>query len=230
MQKTILALLATIFLMSATTDADGFGGLFRSRSNYYSSYYYGSYYPSYYYSGYYSPSYYSGYYPSYYSSYYYPSYYYSSDYYTPSVSYSYYVPTYYYTAPALACSSTVAVPVVNVANPTPAPASTNEPPTKSKRVPNVEDNTKEQTKVSNYSMFASTNSAKQSVDQVRVGFWNLTDTDYQLRVDGQVHTLKRNKGVSLTLDREFVWQLNQRKSVREVIPQSESSSEILIRD
>jgi hypothetical protein len=238
MRKLTLGLWTAGLLMLWTSTAHGFGfGLFRSGSNSTPSYR-SSYYPSYYSSSY---PYYSSYYPSSYSSYYssfYPSYWYSSSYYYPTYyssalytpSVAYYVPTYYYAAPAVACAAAVApVPAVpSYAVPTTAPASTtNEPPlqTTPKRVPNVQDDASKPGMTSFYQY----TSARQSEPEIRVGFWNMTQRDFVLQVGGETHLLKSDRGVTLNLPRDFVWQLDQRAAEAESVPVNRSSFEILIR-
>jgi hypothetical protein len=70
---------------------------------------------------------------------------------------------------------------------------------------------------------------KRNTDQVRVGFWNLSDRDVILRVNGQSWSLPRDKSVTLTLDRRFAWQLAGSDPQTERVPAGKSSLEILIR-
>jgi len=63
----------------------------------------------------------------------------------------------------------------------------------------------------------------------RVGFWNLTDRDLTVKVDGQPHALARGRGLTLTLGRQFVWQVDQRAPTNERIPEDKTTLEIVIR-
>lgn len=211
-------------LLVSHSPAYGFGwGLFRS-----SSYYYPAYYSS---SSYYYPTYTA-------SSYYYPS----VSYYTPTVSYyaptvSYYVPTVsyyvpstpvYYVAPTVVAPTVVApvaacaVPAVTstpavvtrpaplLANPIPAPAS--QPST----------SRSSGTQVSYYN-------APADGERVRVGFWNVSGREVVLQVNGAAYTLAAGRAVTLSVPRQFVWQVDQNQAQSEAVPASRSNYEIVIR-
>jgi len=65
--------------------------------------------------------------------------------------------------------------------------------------------------------------------RVSVSFWNLTGRDLTLTAGGQTAALPRGKCVTLSLNREFVWQANGREPKLERVPPSESALEVLIR-
>jgi len=62
-----------------------------------------------------------------------------------------------------------------------------------------------------------------------VAFWNLTDQDLALRIDGKPQPLQRGQSITLDLGRQFVWQVEGRDPQRENIPLGESALEIVIR-
>jgi hypothetical protein len=64
---------------------------------------------------------------------------------------------------------------------------------------------------------------------VRVGFWNVSDRDLVLRVDGRPQTLARGRAVTLSLGREFVWQVGGAEEQVERVPPDKSTLEIVIR-
>jgi hypothetical protein len=70
---------------------------------------------------------------------------------------------------------------------------------------------------------------KRNTDQVRVGFWNIANRDVVLKINGRSLTLARNKSVTLTLDRRFVWQLAGSDPQTERVPPTKSTMEIVIR-
>ena len=71
--------------------------------------------------------------------------------------------------------------------------------------------------------------ARPAGDSCSIAFWNLSSTDMALKVAGRTHTLPRDKNLMLTLDREFVWQVEGREAQVERVPAGESALEIVIR-
>ncbi len=66
-------------------------------------------------------------------------------------------------------------------------------------------------------------------DRCTVGFWNLSDRDITVKVDGQPHTVVRGKSLPLEVGREFVWQVEGRDPQKEQIATGEVALEIVIR-
>jgi hypothetical protein len=183
-------------------------------SGYYrSSYYYGAYYPVYS-SSYYSPYYSAAYYPAYYSSYYYPP---VVTYYSPS-------PTAVYVAPAY-CPST-AVQALPYAKTTSAPASqTQEPPFGKSALPTVIESR-------NYAADGTSGANKgngAAQDACKVGFWNVSDGDVKLYINGKMHMIPRNRNLTLTVTREFTYQINAATPKTERVPDGNTAHEIVIR-
>jgi len=65
--------------------------------------------------------------------------------------------------------------------------------------------------------------------RLTAGFWNLTDHDLTIKVDGQSHVVARGKNLPLEVGRQFVWQIEGRDPQREQIATGESAIEIVIR-
>lgn len=66
-------------------------------------------------------------------------------------------------------------------------------------------------------------------ERCKVGFWNLTGRDVTLKVDGQLRMLAKDRAVTLELDRAFVWQIDQRDSVSERVPEEQPFHEVILR-
>ncbi len=66
-------------------------------------------------------------------------------------------------------------------------------------------------------------------DRLTAGFWNLTDHDLTVKVDGQPHVLARGKNLPVDVGRQFVWQVEGRDPQKEQIATGESAIEIVIR-
>jgi hypothetical protein len=164
-------------------------------------------------------------YPVYYPAYY-PAYYPSYSCGLP-VTVSYAAPAYpiYYTTP-LFCNAVVTVPAPVAlttgpiyAVPTPAP-----PSSSGKPVP---------PRVSEARSGNGGESPKSTTvpvrERVQVGFWNVSGRDLTLTVDGQRRVLPRNRSITLSLGRQFVWQVDERTAQNEDIPAGNSTLEIVLR-
>jgi hypothetical protein len=156
------------------------------------------------------------------SSYYYPAYYYPT-YYYPSYYYpTYYYPTYYY-APVAApvyAQPVVAAPVY--ATPTPAPACPPlAAPTTDQPMPPAPALSESRSKYRE--------TEQPDAATARVSFWNRSTQDLDVRIDGQLRTLRRGKGLTLELPRQFVWQVEGRAAETERVPTDKPSLEIVIR-
>jgi hypothetical protein len=68
-----------------------------------------------------------------------------------------------------------------------------------------------------------------TANRAEVSFWNLTDRDLSLRVDGQTRLLPRGRNVPMTLPREFTWQLDGREPKPETLGRDDAALEIVIR-
>ena|SRR5438132_3429612 len=62
-----------------------------------------------------------------------------------------------------------------------------------------------------------------------IEFWNLTDRNLTLKVDGQARSLERGKSMLLEVGRHFVWQIEGHEVNKENIAMGESALEIVIR-
>jgi hypothetical protein len=62
-----------------------------------------------------------------------------------------------------------------------------------------------------------------------VAFWNRSDRDVTLLVDGQRWRLPRSKGLTLDLPRAFAWQTDGRDTHQEQVPADSPGMEIVIR-
>lgn len=63
---------------------------------------------------------------------------------------------------------------------------------------------------------------------VQVSFWNYSNQDVTLRVDGQARILARGRGLTLDMPREFVWQVNDRTEETERVPAEKPGVQIVI--
>lgn len=72
--------------------------------------------------------------------------------------------------------------------------------------------------------------AKPAGERCRVDFWNLTDRDLVLRVDGgPAQVLPRGKNAPMTTGREFTWQVEGRETQTARIEDGEAALQIVIR-
>jgi hypothetical protein len=144
--------------------------------------------------------------------------------------------TYYTPAPVYVASPVVCQPVAVVtpprplvyAVPTPAPPSqTVEPPMKTapRGAPKITES-----RSSVVSEVSLNDSLEVGIaDRCRVGFWNASDRDLRLSIDGQVHILPRNRSITLTLGRRFTWSIDARPARTETVPDDGSTHEVVIR-
>jgi hypothetical protein len=193
------------------------------------SYYYPAYAPavSYYYPAY-APAV-NHYYPAYAPavSYYYPSY-------APAVSYYYPAPT-YVTPVAPACvtptytvPSTQAPPLLpDYAVPSAAPPSRTQT-SQTSLSPQSDRGNGALSYYDTYSV-ARRDPAQPVGNLSEVAFWNLTDRDLTLQVDGQTRAVPRGKSLPLTLGREFVWQIDGREPKRQTLGKDQTALDIVIR-
>lgn len=115
------------------------------------------------------------------------------------------------------------VPRDPLAVPSPAPPSMNEPPLGSppKRAPLVTESKWQAQQP------ALTDSAAK--DRLLVGFWNLSGRDVTLKVDGQSRVIGKDKAITLQVERQFVWQVDQGEPKMERVPPERRQFEVLIR-
>lgn len=66
-------------------------------------------------------------------------------------------------------------------------------------------------------------------DRCRVGFWNLTGRDVTLTVDGKAWTLQRDRATTVELDRQFTWQSDNQSQRNVIVPEGQSTFEVVIR-
>ncbi len=60
-------------------------------------------------------------------------------------------------------------------------------------------------------------------------FWNLTDRDLNVKIDGRSHSVRRSQSAAVNVPREFVWQAEGRDAQVERIAAGESAITIVIR-
>lgn len=113
--------------------------------------------------------------------------------------------------------------VMPLAKPAPAPPSTtNEPPLNGKRPPTITE-----------SRSSGGVSQVQAIDlppgRCRVGFWNITGGEVTLTIDGQPHTLAKDRAVTVNLPRNFAWQVSGRESRSERVPEGQNIFEVILR-
>jgi hypothetical protein len=146
-----------------------------------------------------------------------------------SSSYFFYAAPTYWVYPYYCVPSPMIVPVPNaprlpLARPTPAPPSQSTEPPLNKGVANefkapVIRTTHSQANVP----------APLLKDRCRVGFWNLTGRDVTLNVDGKAWTLPRDRATTLELDRQFIWQADAQSQRNVIVPDGQSTFEVVIR-
>src|SRR6266545_1140904 len=162
------------------------------------------------------------------ASYYYPVYYQPTvTYYTPTVAY--YPPTVTYYAPVWPVYTTPVVcpPAVTYAMPTAAPPSqTIEPPlgaAAKKFAPTVTES-----RTDTGPAMTPKVASPAVVERVQVGFWNVTGRDVTLIIDGQTRVLPRNRNLTVTVGRQFVWRVDQGVAQTERIPDGQWTAEIVV--
>ena len=141
------------------------------------------------------------------------------------VSYSYYVApvTYwYYYCPPTPMVLPVPATQPTYARPTPAPPSqTPEPPLQKMisdpRAPVV-------------ITTRSPSSMPSDKDRCRVGFWNLTNRDVTLTIDGKAWTVPANRTITLETGRQFTWQIGQKAQHVERVADGLATHEVVIRE
>jgi hypothetical protein len=74
-----------------------------------------------------------------------------------------------------------------------------------------------------------TSSRKPARDRCRVGFWNVSNWDLTLKVNGRARRLPRGSSVTLRLRRQFVWQISGSTAHEEAVPAEKATMEIVIR-
>jgi hypothetical protein len=119
-------------------------------------------------------------------------------------------------------SAAPATPAPPLANP-PAPKNPLPPP--SDRKPAVSESR------SYYESYAGNprNPSERTGNRCTAGFWNLTERDLTVKVDGTAHTVARGKNVQVNVGRQFVWLVDGRDPQSESIAAGECAVEIVIR-
>jgi hypothetical protein len=157
-----------------------------------------------------------------------PSYYYP----VPAVPYYYYTPAPLYVGPGPYCPGPAVqlVPMYapNYAKPTPAPPSqTKEPPLgkSGSMAPTVIES-----RAFAVNDITPMKTADAGVKDVcKVGFWNVSGADVKLIVDGKTHVIPTNRSLTLTLNRQFTYQINARAPQAERVSDAKTEHEIVIR-
>jgi hypothetical protein len=118
------------------------------------------------------------------------------------------------------------------ATPTPAPSESNPmppaaaPSTKPEgaATPGVKESS------SYYGSLATAGSGDPSrLDRCSIGFWNGTQREVTLKVQGQLYRLPAGRGLTLDLPRRFIWQMEDREPKLEELPSSQSALDIVMR-
>jgi hypothetical protein len=162
------------------------------------------------------------------SSSYYPSYYYSpSFYYTPAVRY-YYVPLPVYVEPATICVAPLTRAGPMYAQPFPAPPSTTkEPPLGKKALPPPKVTESRSFSLNDDKSVAAVDVTGKGV--CRVGFWNITGRDVSLSVNGKAVVVPANRNFTMTVSRQFSWQVDGQTAHDERVPDDKAAHEIVLR-
>jgi hypothetical protein len=63
----------------------------------------------------------------------------------------------------------------------------------------------------------------------RVGFWNISGRDVSLTVSGKAVVVPANRNVTLTVSREFSWQVDGQTTQQERVAEDKAAHEIVIR-
>jgi hypothetical protein len=126
---------------------------------------------------------------------------------------------YYYCPPAPSCWP---VPPPTFAKPTPAPPSNGKPALSlpmviESRVP---------AKTNGGKVAPVEGSAK---DICKIGFWNVSGADAKLIVNGVTYVIPQDRNLTLTLTREFTYQVNGRPAQMERVPNDRTTHEVVIR-
>ena len=166
-------------------------------------------------------------------SYYYPGY-------TPFVAYYYPLPVYVappipvcvptiQPTPQSAAATTQPPPLApQYAPPTPAPASGSQSSQKSLSSPSAASYGEALSFYDAYPV-ARRDPVQPAGDLAEVAFWNLTDRDLTIRVEGQAKQLPRGQSMATNLRRAFVWQVEGREPKSEALGRDEAALEIVIR-
>ena len=130
----------------------------------------------------------------------------------------------YPAAPSAPRMPPAALPQVkSLAEPMPAPMSkTAEPPLDTQRAPSI-------TESRSFGSVTQAQATDVTPGRCKVGFWNITGGDVTLTIDGQARTVPKDRAVTFTLNRDFVWQLPGRTPQTERVPDVQSSFEVILR-
>ncbi len=72
-------------------------------------------------------------------------------------------------------------------------------------------------------------SRKSRRDRCRIGFWNVSNRDLTVQVNGRARRLARGRGMTLRLKRQFVWRIVGSTPHEESVPADKATMEIVIR-
>jgi hypothetical protein len=154
---------------------------------------------------------------------------------------AYYYPLPVYVAPVPVCVPTIqptplsAAPSTpppplapQYAPPTPAPASGSQSSQKSLSSPSAASYGESLAFYDAYPV-ARRDPAQPSGDHAQVAFWNLTDHDLTIHIDGQARQVPQGQRMAGNLKRAFVWQVEGREPKSEALGRDEAALEIVIR-
>ena len=63
----------------------------------------------------------------------------------------------------------------------------------------------------------------------KVGFWNVSGRDVKVTVAGKTYAVPRDRTVTVTVNRSFVWAIDSQQEQAERVPDEQTSHEIVIR-
>ncbi len=114
-------------------------------------------------------------------------------------------------------------PLMPWALPTPAPPSGTEAPLPKQRgVPEILESRAP-------AAADSLRSSDSTSGSCNVGFWNVTGRDVSLTVGGTTRSLPKNRALTLSLPRQFQWQIEGRPPHQESVPAGQNVYEVILR-
>jgi hypothetical protein len=66
-------------------------------------------------------------------------------------------------------------------------------------------------------------------DRCAISFWNRSERDVTLRIEGRTRLLRRGRGLTVDLPRQFVWQQGNQVPQTLRVPAGTTTREIVIR-
>ena len=60
-------------------------------------------------------------------------------------------------------------------------------------------------------------------------FWNISGRDVKLTINGKTHLVPRDRSLTVSVGREFTWQVDGQALQEERVPQEKASHEVVLR-